>query len=209
MLSMVQTPQQQDMDSCAHVESCLAAAEAAECPLDWRNFLVQYVTLLATQSDTARLDALCASLLGPLSWSPTSTQATLEGNTSCGPGGVGFNSAANAVHASYHRQHQHSGTGCGAQGNNSFHLAVQRLAVETSVSARNVPCLAEFVCTHVAAIQATGSIKQMRFDIAAASSLAVSGCWTPVLLLCEALLHLESLVAVHVSVVPCFTFLVD
>lgn len=138
----LQTPQQQDMDSCAHVESCLAAAEAAECPLDWSNFLVQYVTLLARQGDTARLDALCTSLLGPLSWNPSSCQPMPAGAQSSWAGGLELNSAcasthvrssgartafkntdreqeavAGAANADHHRQNGYCGTGeCEGQG---------------------------------------------------------------------------------------------
>lgn len=130
------------MDSCAHVESCLAAAEAAECPLDWSNFLVQYVTLLARQGDTSRLEALCSSLLGPLSWKPSSCVAMAADPRSSWAGGVDLIGAGGSGHVSSsgvriglrhpgremealavtghgvdHRQNGYSGTGeCEGQG---------------------------------------------------------------------------------------------
>lgn len=161
------------MDSCAHVESCLAAAEAAECPLDWSNFLVQYVTLLARQSDTARLDALCCSLLGPLSWKP-STQLTSVGPRSSWAGGL--DQQGGAVHgrglrlgrggdidagpgtpnASRLRQNGFSGTGeCEAHGVyssllSSVHMSVMLMRNSKPVSRVGLvlSCVCGSVCPH-------------------------------------------------------------
>ena len=144
------------MDSCAHMESCLAAAEAAECPLDWSNFLVQYVTLLARQGDTARLDALCTSLLGPLSWEPSGSGGASEDprsswvggsyrNGSRGAKGGGMHHAgrdpatlAGAGAAASHRQNGYSGTGeCEGRGASTRGmLALLRLTDAASEASR-------------------------------------------------------------------------
>jgi TUP1-like enhancer of split len=65
-----QTPRQRQLDSVAHLEAALAAAEATGCGHDWANYLVQYVKLLCSVGDAGRLTELCSSLLGPLSWRP-------------------------------------------------------------------------------------------------------------------------------------------
>lgn len=90
MSPAVQPTQQQEMDSCAHLESCLAAAEAAGCPHDWSNWLVQYAQLLARQGDAQRLSDLCQDLLGPTSWRPDEVGDFQGGTAAGGPqGGVG------------------------------------------------------------------------------------------------------------------------
>ena len=73
------------MDSVAHLECCVAAAEATGSAEDWRSFVVQYTQLLCTQGDVRRLQELCRSLMGPLSWTPQapSNGHAAEQGTTC------------------------------------------------------------------------------------------------------------------------------